>query len=239
MGKYDISELFEVVKKLRHPEKGCAWVRQQDMQTLAHYTIEEAYEVVHAIESRDDDELCAELGDLLFHVLIYSVLAEERNAFTFKDVSESAVRKLKRRNPHVFSNDANENLTIAEIIEKWNSIKTQERSSEQKPENTKNQFKDIPLEMPALMRAGKILTRLSQVGKGVSLHQSKSELSKELPILLEQLKKDQFSAGSSKLLGSILFHLVNVASDQEIDLESVIRSENNAFIEALHDAAKK
>src|SRR5215203_412424 len=122
----DIQRLHEILAALRTPETGCPWDLEQDFRSIAPYTLEEAYEVVDAIERGDLADLKDELGDLLLQVAFHARMAEEQGAFAFPDVVEAITRKLIRRHPHVFGNT--EDLSPEEVKNLWDSIKGEEKA---------------------------------------------------------------------------------------------------------------
>src|SRR5260370_3585546 len=118
----DIARLLEIMAALRTPGTGCPWDLQQTFETIAPYTIEEAYEVADAIARGDLDDLRDELGDLLLQVVFHARMTEEQNAFAFGDVVEAITRKMIRRHPHVFA-DKDGRLTPSEVKSAWDRIK--------------------------------------------------------------------------------------------------------------------
>src|SRR3712207_976639 len=126
----DITRLLEIMAALRTPGTGCPWDLEQDFASIAPYTLEEAYEVVDAIERGDPADLRDELGDLLLQVVFHARMAEEQGAFAFPDVVEAITRKLIRRHPHVFG-DARD-LSPGEVKSLWDEIKREEKRSEER-----------------------------------------------------------------------------------------------------------
>src|SRR5881398_4243476 len=123
----DIARLIEIMAALRAPGSGCPWDLEQNFQTIAPYTIEEAYEVADAISRGDLDDLKDELGDLLLQVVFHARMAEEQSAFSFGDVVEAITRKMIRRHPHVFA-DKDGRLTPADVKGAWDRIKAEEKA---------------------------------------------------------------------------------------------------------------
>src|SRR5580693_8368145 len=123
----DISRLIEIMAQLRTPVTGCPWDLEQNFETIAPYTIEEAYEVADAIARGDLDDLKDELGDLLLQVVYHARMAEEQNAFAFGDVVETVCRKIIRRHPHVFA-DKDGKLTPSDVKSAWDRIKAEEKA---------------------------------------------------------------------------------------------------------------
>ena len=120
-----ITRLLDIMRRLRDPDNGCAWDIKQDFQSISPFTVEEAYEVADAIERNDLDDLCDELGDLLFQVVFHAQMASEQGAFTFEDVTQSIIDKMLRRHPHVFGDVVYE--TEADLKAGWEAIKAEER----------------------------------------------------------------------------------------------------------------
>ena len=152
-----VDALLEVMARLRDPDNGCPWDREQTYATIVPHTIEEAYEVADAIAREDWPELQAELGDLLFQVVFYAQIAREEGRFDFDDVANGIVEKMTRRHPHVFSDARYANA--AEQTAAWERIKAAE-----KPERPAGVLDGIPLALPALTRAVKLQKKAARVG---------------------------------------------------------------------------
>lgn len=152
--KTAIQDLLQVMAKLRSP-KGCPWDREQDHQSLRRHAIEEVYELIDAIEARDDHEMAEELGDLLLQVVFHCQLANERGAFDFEKVTRHLVDKLIRRHPHVFGETKVKN--VDEVWANWEKIKRAEKAGTHL--ERKSAFDGIPKHMPALQRAEKLVKK--------------------------------------------------------------------------------
>ena len=124
--KNNIDDLINVVKRLRNPKNGCPWDIQQTSKSLAKYTLEEAYEVIEAIESNNNKELEGELGDLLLQVIYHSVIAAEKKKFSIDDVIDTSVKKMKSRHPHIFMRDESIK-TVQDVNDFWETQKKFER----------------------------------------------------------------------------------------------------------------
>jgi MazG family protein len=153
-----INDLLKVMAKLRSP-KGCPWDREQTHLTLRRHAIEEVYELIDAIESRDDHEMAEELGDLLLQVVFHAQMAKERGAFDFEKVCRVLVKKLIRRHPHVFGNTKVKN--VDEVWANWEKIKRAEKTGAKN--ERKSAFDGIPKHLPALLRAEKLLKKARKV----------------------------------------------------------------------------
>jgi NTP pyrophosphatase (non-canonical NTP hydrolase) len=152
-----IDRLLRIMARLRDPERGCPWDREQNFRTIAPYTIEEAYEVADAIERADMGALKDELGDLLLHVVFHARMAEEAGDFAFDDVAAAIADKMVRRHPHVFGDV--EIDSVAAQNEAWEAHKAAERSARGGAESVVD---GVALALPALLRAAKISRRQSR-----------------------------------------------------------------------------
>jgi len=178
-----ITDLLKVMARLRSPT-GCPWDREQTHLTLRRHAIEEVYELIDAIEARDDHEMAEELGDLLLQVVFHCRLARERGAFDFEKVTRHLVDKLIRRHPHVFGTTKVKNMD--EVWANWEKIKRAEKQGTHR--ERKSAFDGIPKHLPALLRAEKLLKKarktfagLNQAdGRNAKRHLSKTALAKEL-----------------------------------------------------------
>jgi len=175
-----INDLFKVMAKLRSP-KGCPWDREQTHLTLRRHAIEEVYELIDAIEARDDHEMAEELGDLLLQVVFHAQMAKERGAFNFEKVTRLLVEKLIRRHPHVFGTTKVKN--VDEVWANWEKIKKAEKHGTKHARHSA--LDGIPKHLPALLRVEKLLKKakkadLLAVGKNSKRKFSKINLSKEL-----------------------------------------------------------
>ncbi len=149
-----INELLQVMAKLRSP-KGCPWDREQDHMTLRRHAIEEVYELIDAIEAKDDHEMAEELGDLLLQVVFHCQMAQERGAFDFEQVTRHLVDKLIRRHPHVFGKVKVKD--VDEVWANWERIKTDEKKGTHR--ERPSALDGIPKHLPALLRAEKLVKK--------------------------------------------------------------------------------
>lgn len=220
-----IKAQIEIMARLRAPENGCPWDIEQDFDTIAPYTIEEAYEVADAIEKRDFSALKEELGDLVFQVAFHSRMAEEDGLFNFADVVETLNEKMIRRHEHVFGNvDAQ---TPSEVLKNWEKIKANERNEKQKED--KSALKDVALSLPALLRALKLSKRAARVGFDWPNTASVFEkLDEELTETKEAINQGD-KAHIEEEIGDALFVLVNLARKCDIDPENALRLANYKF----------
>ena len=175
-----INDLLRVMARLRSPT-GCPWDREQDHMTLRRHAIEEVYELIDAIEARDDHEMAEELGDLLLQVVFHCQLARERRAFDFDKVCRLLVEKLVRRHPHVFGRTRVKN--VDEVWANWEKIKKAEKQGT--PHARPSALDGIPKHLPALLRAEKLLkkagkAKLLALGKPSKGTVTKSKLAEKL-----------------------------------------------------------
>ncbi len=202
------------MRRLRDPENGCAWDRQQTFATIAPYTIEEAYEVADAIARNDLDELKDELGDLQLQVVYHARIAEELGAFTIADVMASICSKMIRRHPHIFG-DAAESPG-------WEALKAAERSRHE----DMSALAHVALALPALKRAEKLQSRAARVGfDWPDASGPRAKIDEELAEI-EAAATDEERAAE---LGDLLFSVVNYARHLGIDPEAALRDSSARF----------
>lgn len=227
----DISRLIEIMAALRTPVSGCPWDLEQDFSSIAPYTIEEAYEVVDAIERADFADLTDELGDLLLQVVFHARLGEEKGLFAFPDVVEAITRKLIRRHPHVFGDTAH--LTPDEVKGLWAKIKGEEKTERAArrggSEPHKGLLADVPRALPALTRAVKLQSKASTVGFDWN----------DARLVLDKIKEEiteceeAISAGNvahvREEIGDLLFAVANLARHVDVDAEDSLRGTNAKF----------
>ncbi|HYM32034.1 MAG TPA: nucleoside triphosphate pyrophosphohydrolase [Candidatus Cybelea sp.] len=220
--------LLEIMRRLRDPERGCPWDREQSFATIAPYTIEEAYEVADAIERDDMASLKDELGDLLFQVVFHAQMAAEAGAFDFADVAANLSDKMERRHPHVFGAD---HVPSADAqAQAWEAHKAAERIARAGSEDRAAGVLDgIALGMPALSRAIKLQNRAARVGfDWPSLAPVLDKLDEELSELRAELAQGQTGRLEDEL-GDVLFVLANIARHMKIDPEAALRKCNGKF----------
>jgi ATP diphosphatase len=232
---YRIEDLLRVMQRLRDPQHGCPWDLQQDFATIVPSTLEEAYELVEAIEHGDFGHVAEELGDLMFQVVFYAQMGQERGLFDFPQIIHTLVDKLVRRHPHVFAGGAIEGVvdgdaSVAEVKQSWEAIKREERAARQQH----SVLDDIPLALPALSRAQKVQKRAATVGfdwpdlDGVlaKLHEELAELTQAMNTEGDTAARKQQVEGE---LGDLLFSCVNMARRNGIDAEAALRRATTKF----------
>ena len=225
-----MNQLLEIMKSLRNPDSGCPWDIEQKFSTIAPYTIEEAYEVADAIAREDMDELCSELGDLLFQVVYHSQMADEQGLFSFRDVTENINEKLIHRHPHVFGESEVTDAASQSLA--WEAIKAQERSEKQgKAGQEQGLLNGINQAMPALARAQKLQSRAATVGFDWNETQTVlDKIKEELAEVEEEINSETQNAEKIEgEIGDLLFTCVNLARHFHIDSESAVRRTNRKF----------
>jgi tetrapyrrole methylase family protein/MazG family protein/ATP diphosphatase len=227
MSNVTFEALVELAAKLRAPG-GCPWDREQTYETVGPMTIEEAYEVLEAIEAHDVEGLRHELGDLLFHVVFYSQMANERGDFTIDAVISDVYTKLVRRHPHVFG-DVNA-TTSEEVLRNWEAIKTAEKA-QHSPDQPPSILQGVSTKIPALLEAFQLTERASRVGfdwaDARQVMDKVEEEIRELKASIAEPSPNQESVREE--VGDLLFVVANVARLLQIDPELALRAANRKF----------
>lgn len=223
----EISRLLEIMARLRDPEDGCPWDREQTYASIVPHTIEEAYEVADSIAREDYEELRDELGDLLLQVIFYSQIASEEGRFCFEDVVRSINDKLIRRHPHVFG-DATY-ASEAERLEAWERQKAQERN-EKGTDQSAGRLEGVAMALPALTRAVKLQKRAARAGFDWSETGPVFEkIQEELKELQVEIAEGAPKARLEDEMGDVLFAVSNLARHLELEPEAALRSTNRKF----------
>jgi nucleoside triphosphate diphosphatase len=222
----DIGRLIEIMAALRSPGSGCPWDLEQNFQTIAPYTLEEAYEVADAIARGDLDHLKDELGDLLLQVVFHARMAEEQGVFAFDDVVEAITTKLIRRHPHVFA-DA-DGKTADAVKGLWERIKAQEKADrgEAAPAGA---LAGVPVALPALTRALKLQNKAGQVGFDWNDPRAVLAKIREEADEIEAALDDMDRAHAATEVGDLMFAVVNLARHLDADPEGILRQTNLKF----------
>jgi ATP diphosphatase len=222
----DIARLIEIMAALRTPGSGCPWDLEQNFQTIAPYTLEEAYEVADAIARRNLADLKDELGDLLLQVVYHARMAEEQGAFQFGDVVGAITAKMIRRHPHVFP-DADGNTTEA-TPGFWERIKAEERAGRgDAPPN--GALAGVPVGLPALTRALKLQDKAGRVGFDCNDPRAVWAKIREEADEIEAELDSADNAKAAVEVGDLLFAVVNLARHLQADPEGILRATNLKF----------
>jgi ATP diphosphatase len=247
-----LQRLIEIMAALRTPGTGCPWDLEQTFQTIAPYTIEEAYEVADAIGRGDLADLKDELGDLLLQVVYHSRMAEEKGAFAFADVADAVNAKMIRRHPHVFGSQ--EERAAGAQPDFWARIKAQERAAKaaertrlaspgtQAPATAHGSklLADVPVGLPALTRAIKLQDKAARVGFdwpdiAPVFAKMKEEIAELEEVALEADPRSARAQGTADVaaieeeLGDMLFVMANIARHLKLDPETALRKANDKF----------
>ncbi len=219
----------DLIARLRAPG-GCPWDREQTHHSLKPMTLEEAYEVVEAIDHGGDEELAGELGDLLLQVVFHAQIAREESRFDVGDVIERVTQKMVRRHPHVFGDDSA--ATSGEVLRNWEALKQAERRAKgEGHEPAASMLDSVSARLPAAMEAHQLATKVSRVGfdwQGAAaaldkLREETAELHAELAREPRDLRRVQDE------LGDLLFTAVSVARLAGCDAESALKAANAKF----------
>ena len=235
MSTIKFKEFVDIVKRLR---KECPWDREQTNDSIKHATLEEAHEVIEAIDNNDDEELKKELGDLLLHVVFHTVIAEGDGKFTLAEVIDGITEKLIRRHPHVFGDTL---VNDSEHVKKnWETIKLQEGRD--------SVLEGVPENLPALQRAHRLQEKAAKVGFD---WEKKSDVWKKVIEEIEEMHEEEKMLGQMakvnsqiqlKLeneVGDVFFALVNYARFLGINPENALRKTNRKFIERFNFVEEK
>ncbi len=234
--------VLDVMARLRTPGAGCPWDLEQSFATIAPYTIEEAYEVADAIERADMSALKEELGDLLFQVAFHARMAEEAGSFDFADVAQALADKMIERHPHVFgsppisgeveagspsgigANRNHDGRTAEQQTAAWETMKAEKRAA-----NGASLLDDVPMALPALMRAEKLTKRAARINFDWP---SSTEVLAKLDEELAELKDAEASGDQDHIaeeMGDLLFVMANLARKLKVDPEEALRRANAKF----------
>ena len=233
-GPRSIDALLRIMAKLRSPDGGCPWDREQTFATIAPYTLEEAYEVADAIERGALDELEGELGDLLFQVVFHARMAEEAKLFDFGDVVAAICDKLVRRHPHVFGDEQGRVASADDQTRRWEEIKREERDAG----GETRVLADVPVALPGLARAAKLGKRAATVGfdwpdaAGVRAKVTE-ELAEVDAALAARTATSSADAAAREAVaaevGDLLFTIANLCRHLDLDPEACVRGANARF----------
>jgi MazG family protein len=231
-------QLVEIMRTLRS-EHGCAWDRQQTVQSLRPFVLGETYELLDALDRGDYDELKGELGDFLFEAVFLAQICEEAGRFSITDSIQAVSDKLIRRHPHVFDADGKASLTPTEVKERWEDIKKQERNDAGEPDKTL--LSGIPRSMPSLLRAYELCTRAATVGfdwvKPEDVLDKIDEETREVREAVATLGPK--SPEAEEEIGDLLFAISNLARKLGVEPEAALRVANDKFQKRFDDVERQ
>jgi XTP/dITP diphosphohydrolase len=227
-----LNHLIEVVAKLRSPDGGCPWDLAQTPQTLIPYIIEEAYEVVHAIRSEEQNAIAEELGDLLLQVVLQAQIADDHGYFSLKEVAQGITEKLIRRHPHVFSNVEVDNQE--KVNQNWERIKAEEKGeSIEIAQLLSRKLTHYNRTLPPLMASSKISVKAAKVGfEWENIEGVWDKFSEELAEFKESLATENKAHQQSEL-GDLIFTIINLARWYDLDASAALSGTNERFIQRL------
>lgn len=234
--------LVEIMRVLRSPE-GCPWDREQSVESLRPYVLEETYEVLETIDRGDREALCEELGDFLFEAVFIAQICAEDGSFTIGDSVRAIADKLVRRHPHVFTPEGvplgATGITSQQVKERWEAIKVGERSGAKQTERTL--LSGIPRTMPALLRAYELSTRAATVGfDWVRKADVLDKIEEEVRELREAVETTgATSPHAEEELGDLFFALANLSRKMGLEPESALRRANDKFQARFDDVERR
>ena len=229
-------DFVKIVQQLR---KKCPWDREQTIESLKPFLVEEVYEAIQAIDDKDYKRLSEELGDMLLHIVMLSVFAQEDNLFAVQDVISNISKKMIRRHPHVFAKGKAK--TKEQIWAKWERIKQKE--AREKGKKHKGILESIPRSLPALYRAEKVQRRAARVGfdwdrVAGAWEKVHEELDEIHELLNSKLKAQRSKRKLKEEIGDLLFAVVNVARKLDIDAEDALQQGNSKFMRRFSQIEK-
>ncbi len=228
MAKFSFDEFMDIIRKLRS-EEGCPWDREQTHESLKICLLEECYETIEAIDKKDDENLCEELGDILLQVALHSVIAEETKEFSIDAVISAEAEKMIRRHPHVFGDVIVEDA--AGVVRNWEDIKRKEK----KANNIAEEILEVPKAFPANIRAEKVQKKVSRSGMDFEGYQQALEKVYEE---LEELKETIEIGDKSKIFeefGDAMFSMINLSRFLQLNAENSLTNATNKFINRFVD----
>lgn len=225
---YGINDLLEIMKILRS-ENGCAWDKEQNHDSISMNVLEEAYEVMEAIQSKDSELLKEELGDLLLQVVFHAQMESEADSFDFDGVCDGICKKLIYRHPHVFGNIHVENSS--EVLKNWDSLKSRSKGEETASER----LRSVPKLLPALMRGDKVCKRAVNAGLSGITKEFAIENLKDCVAQLEMSNDDE----AEKKIGEILFACCNLSNIYKKESEKSLTMAINRFIMQFREMEDK
>jgi MazG family protein len=231
LGKLDLASAFlglmNLVSTLRAPG-GCPWDAQQTKESVKIYILEEAYEVLDAIERGSPQDLCQELGDLLFQILFLTSIGEDENEFDLLQVMQLITKKMINRHPHVFGTV--KVRSAKEVAENWEKIKKKEKGV---AESSPSLLRDVPVGLPALLRAHRLAERASRLESG---RPDGELMMRRVEESCDSLRKHVAvgdKEGIGEIIGTLLFRLADLARHWGWNAESLLRKANQAFLDSF------
>ncbi|MDR1598938.1 MAG: nucleoside triphosphate pyrophosphohydrolase [Oscillospiraceae bacterium] len=229
--RFDFQDLVDIMERLRDPDTGCPWDREQDHSTLREYILEEACEVIEAIDQNDSNKMADELGDVMLQTVFHAKVDQERGGFDILDVTSAVCGKMIRRHPHIFG--AVKADTSAQVLRNWEAIKREEK----RLDTQTAVMRDVPKQLPALMRAAKIFKKARDVGFDSNTPlEWMDKVTEEAGELRAELERAGINLKPSQLLrieeetGDLLFAVVNAARLAGVQPELALNGAIEKFI---------
>ena len=220
---YNVQDLLEIMRILRAPG-GCPWDAEQTHESIKKNLIEETYEVIEAINKKDKELLCEELGDLLMQVVFHAQMEQETGAFDFNDVADGVCKKLVERHPHVFGEVKISG--VDDVLTNWDAIKMKTK----KQKTTTDSMLSVPRELPALMRATKLQKKAADVDFDWSdVSGALDKLEEEIAELRQAIDNND-GTNMTEELGDVLFSAVNVSRFIKTDAEEALTAASDKFL---------
>ncbi len=217
-----VDQVRDILRKLRAPEGGCPWDREQTLESLKPFLIEECYELIDAIDSADVAKHREELGDMLLQVIFQTQLREEKGEFTFEDICATLAEKLVRRHPHVFAD-----VKVSgsrDVLTQWEAIKNQEKKS-----GRRSVVEGVPHHLPALMKAHQVQSRAARVGfDWTVIHDVIAKVEEELAETKAAIAAGDREAVAEEI-GDLLFAVVNLSRFQKLHAEELLAATVRKF----------
>lgn len=234
--RYTYEDFVEIIRKLRS-DNGCPWDREQTHMSLRPCMMEEAAEVAAAIRIYDRtgsyENLREELGDVLLQVVMHACIAEEEGLFTLEDVVSEVAEKMVRRHPHVFGNISAE--TSSQVVQNWEEIKKQEKEGK---EQTETPLREIPMELPALTRASKVLKKADRLYESQKSYGASAEKLKEIAEKVSNATPIDYSEELSELTGELLMEISNISRICKLSQEQILTDKIEEIIEKYEKSPK-
>lgn len=234
--KYTYEDFVEIIRKLRS-EDGCPWDREQTHMSLRPCIMEEAAEAAAAIRIYDRTGSCEnlreELGDVLLQVVMHSCIAEEEGLFTLDDVVSEVAEKMVRRHPHVFGDGSAE--TSGQVVQNWEEIKKQEK---ERKGQTETPLREIPMELPALTRASKVLKKVDRLYEPQKDFAASVEKLKEISSNISEMTPDDYDEELSGMVGALLMEISNISRICKLSQEQILTDKIEEIIEKYEKSPK-
>ncbi len=223
----NFKDLVEIMEKLRSKD-GCPWDNEQTHESLKSCLIEEVYEIVDAVDSKDPEQLKEELADLFFLIIFYCKIADDSNNFDINNVLEACLEKMTRRHPHVFGDKIAKDAS--EALDQWNEIKKKEAESKQNDKNSAKSIVDnVPKHMPALQKAQKVQKKVARVGFDWEIIEDViAKVHEELEEVKEAISNNEKEPIAEEI-GDLLFAVVNLSRFLKLDSEDLLRNSISKF----------